>query len=344
MRIRLIALLLAICSYTAQAQSPDALTSVVGPAPNDRAISPGSGIEVQATTDASNASIKVSSVATGRFFTTWQGVASAPLSKTENQTNVAAAQGFPDSFVFTAKYSGYNLAAALSAPDLTSASAKETIDQVCADVKAKAKGMSDDDLKKLKCSEDSMDLGVVGKYAPQDLSRAQALFFDPSKPDTMWGATGTVGYRSFQYLQTSGGKLKANRTPVGGSLFLGIIPPHTLTLFTGGAEYRRKYKESDSGAICPPASVQCKTGPVGAPTRNDQKLAYFEVRRLMSNHAVSLKTAYDFASHHWSGDLPIYLIKTPTGALAGGVRASWEQTKGAQFGVFVSSAFSLFPF
>ena len=56
-----------------------------------------------------------------------------------------------------------------------------------------------------------------------------------------------------------------------------------------------------------------------------------------------LKLAYDFEADHWSGDLPIYLVRTASGALAGGIRAGFEEDKDWQFGVFVSSSFSLFP-
>jgi hypothetical protein len=341
------ATLLTICACAAMAQSPNMLTSVVGPATADRAVSPGSGIDVQASTDDSTASIKLSSKPTGPHFRTWQAVASAPLSEGGSPTDIVTAQGFPDAFTLTAKLSNYNLAALSSPP--TSQTAKDTIAAICADVMlaAKAKNLSDDDLKKLTCSSgEDIDLGEVGKFVPQDQGRAEALLFDVTKPDTMWGATATAGYRSFDYLQNTGDAGKASRTPLGASVFFGIIPPGTLTLFTAGAEYRRKYKEADSGAICPPSaatSTQCKTGPVGAPTRTDQKIAYLETRRLMGTHAVSLRTGFDFASHHWSADLPVYLIATDNGALAGGVRASWEQTKKVQLGVFVS-AFSLFPF
>jgi hypothetical protein len=345
MKTALTTILFAILPCVAMAQNPNMLNNVAGPATADRAVSPGSGIDVQASTDDSNASIKISSKPTGPQFRTWQAVASAPLSKGGSPTDIVTAQGFPDSFTLTAKLSNYKLAA-LSPKAADTQTAKDTIAAICADVMlaAKAKNLADDTIKKLTCATgEDFDLGEVGTYAPQDQSRAEALLFDPTKSDTMWGATATAGYRSFDYLQTTGDQVTVSRTPLGASVFFGIIPPRTLTLFTAGLEYRRKYKEADSGAVCPPSTTQCKTGAVGAPTRTNQKLAYLETRRLMGSSAASLKTGYDFASHHWSADLPVYLIATDKGALAGGVRASWEQTKKWQFGVFVS-AFSLFPF
>ena len=52
----------------------------------------------------------------------------------------------------------------------------------------------------------------------------------------------------------------------------------SLTLFTAGLEYRRKYKEADSGAVCPPSTTQCKTGAVGAPTRTELDAAVLSKR------------------------------------------------------------------
>ncbi len=90
--------------------------------------------------------------------------------------------------------------------------------------------------------------------------------------------------------------------------------------------------------------MQCKTGPIGGPKKEQQKLVFAEVRRLIFNRAVSLKVAYDFDANKPSADLPVYLVRTASGALSGGIRAGWEKDKELQFGVFVSGSFSLFPF
>jgi hypothetical protein len=338
-------ILLVMCACVASAQHPDMLTNIVGQATADRTVSPGSGIDLQASTGDSTASIKISSQPMGPNFRTWQAVASAPLSKGGGPTDITTAQAFPDAFTLTARLTEYKLAALSSAP--TSQNAKDAIAAICADVMlgAKAKNLPDDVLKKLTCSTgEDFELNEVHTYAPRDYAHAEALLFDVTQPDLMWGATATAGYRSFDYIGSTGDKAKASRTPLGTSVFFGIIPADTLTLFTIGGEYRRKYKEADNGAICPPGATRCNTGPIGPPTRKDQKIAYVETRRLIANRAVSLKAGYDFSSHHWSVDLPVYLVSTEKGALAGGVRASWEQTNKPQLGLFVSSTFSLFPF
>jgi len=89
-------------------------------------------------------------------------------------------------------------------------------------------------------------------------------------------------------------------------------------------------------------SLQNRSG--GAPSPDQQQLLFAEVRALFGGHAVSLKAAYDFKKGTLSGDLPIYLVKSPSGAMSGGIRVSWEEKKDVQYGVFVSSSFSLFPF
>jgi hypothetical protein len=339
MRKLLIPLLL--CTTVAVlAQEPAGLNGLVGPATADRAINAGSGVELQASTDNTTATIKASRTASGpgTTFSTWQALASAPLSKGGDSTAIATAQGFPDSFSLTGKYVGYAIPATTLDPN------NPAIKETCAVMRAgaKAKGLSDDDVKKLECDE-----GNMAKYAPQEFDRFDALFWDTTKADVMWGGSATIGYRQFQYLQTTADKAKATKNPWGLSAFFGVIPPRVSMLVTGGIDYRKKYKEADAGTLCPPAgttTTQCKTGAIGPPQKNDQKLAYIELRRLFKGHAASLKTGYDAASHHWSADLPIYLIASPTGALTGGIRASWEQTKDFQFGVFVGSSFSLFPF
>ena len=79
------------------------------------------------------------------------------------------------------------------------------------------------------------------------------------------------GHRIFEYLnEVDLTKSKTTKTPWGASAFLAAIPPvRHPTLVTVGFEYRDKYKDADSGTLCPSpgdnAVTRCKVGPVGAP-------------------------------------------------------------------------------
>jgi hypothetical protein len=267
-------------------------------------------------------------------------MASAPLSKGSDSTAIAAASGFPNAFALTGKYVGYKFTD--KTPDPNGKEIKEICDAMRAG--ARAKGLAEAEVQKLDCES-----GNIHQYAPQFLDRFDALFFDLAKWQFMWGGSGTVGHRIFEYLNESDlTKSKTTKTPWGASAFFAAIPPKLPMLITAGFEYRDKHKDADSGTLCPTqgegAVVRCKTGSVGAPSPDQQQLLFTEVRTLFGASAVSLKAAYDFKQDRLSGDLPIYLVKSPSGALSGGVRVSWEEKKDVQYGVFVSSAFSLFPF
>jgi len=328
-----------------QQPEPAGLSALIGHAPSDRAINPGSAFDITASSDDSTATIKASlkqfPADAHNIVTTLQAVASAPLSKSDNSTAIATAQGFPDSFSMTAKYVGYQIPLKSRDQIVNGYPTLKTLFCDRAVANAVAQGKTQKEADDLNC-----DSGTIATYLPEELDRFDAFFWDTTQRDLMWGASTTLGYRQFNYLQTDATKTMASRTPWGASAFFGIIPRNSTTLLTGGLDYRRKYKDSDTGTICPATTgmtVQCKTGSIGAPKQNDQKLAYIEIRRLFKTTAASLKAGYDAATHHWSTDVPIYVITTPNGTLGGGIRASWEQTKHWQFGVFVSS-FSLFPF
>jgi hypothetical protein len=250
MRTLTIALLLAAYASSALAQTSDELTAaaqhvspagvpkLVGSAPSDRAIAPVSGVEVQATTDDTTASITASHEESGVQSRSWQVVASAPLTRGGGATDIAAAKGFPDAFTLTGKYGSYHLPVRK-----LDENAKKERNDICAQMRVAAvtQGVAEDDANKLVCGG-----GNVGKFAPQDLDRFETLFFDRTRRDTMWGATATAGYRHFDFVQTSGDKASTNHTPMGGSLFFGVIPANEDTLFTGTLEYRKKYKENDT--------------------------------------------------------------------------------------------------
>ena len=321
---------------------PNGLAQNVGESTADRSVDSGQpAFEISASSDTTNATIKAArTISTRNLFTALQLAASAPLNKASDSTVIAAAQGFPNAFSLTGKYTEYRLAGRPfdhTDPDWAF---------ICKKMReaAVAKGSTQQEADALDCES-----GNVHAFVPALLPRFEALFWDMSKAHWIWGGTGTVGHRNFEYLQTADQeKATASKTPWGASVFFAVIPPNTQTLLTVGFEYRDKYKDADAKTVCPApgdaTSVTCKTGPLGEPVEEKQRLASAEVRRLFAGRAASLKVAFDFEKDKWSADLPVYLVKSPAGALAGGIRFGWEEDKDPVVGVFVGGNFSLFPF
>lgn len=191
------------------------------------------------------------------------------------------------------------------------------------------------------------DTGAVTKVAPELLPKFNDLFWDRSATHWFWGTSGTIGRRTFDYLQADLSDGSTSKTPWGASVFGAALPGGMSTLFTAGFEHRDKYKDADEQTLCPQDStatqLKCKTGPLGGPVDVTEELAFVEMRRFVGSRAMSLKIAYDFEADNLSLDVPIYIIPTGDSGLAGGVRVGWAENEGAQLSVFVTSAFKLFP-
>lgn len=191
------------------------------------------------------------------------------------------------------------------------------------------------------------DSDFIATNAPERLAEFDAFFWEPNRSHLFWGFSASVGRSEFKYLNADLSENSAAKTPWGASLFGAIVPPRMRTLITGGLEHRDKYKAADDQTICPQdaaaAQLTCKTGPLAGPADVTEELAFVEVRRKLGKRAASLKVAYDFESENFSADLPIYLIPSSDKGLAGGLRFGWTEKDGAQYGVFVSSTFTLTP-
>lgn len=305
-----------------------------------------SRFEINAATDDSNATVKIGrtrSVGPGlpghrSYFDTLTASATAPLAKGGGSTSLATNAGFPDAFTVTGKYSRLTVMRRIVDPaDPKLKSIREEMQ-----ANALAEGVSADDVKDLVC-----DSGNVATYAASRLDEFDALFWDDSKPTIIWGGSGTVGRRDFEFLQDDLNKQSQSKTPWGFSAFAAVIPPTTETLLTAGVAYRRQWKDADETTLCPAsgtsASITCKSGPGAAPIEATQKIAFAEWRHAFKKRAVSLKIEYDFENKLLAAGLPIYLLPSGDSGLGGGIRIDWVEAKGASFGVFVSKVFSLFP-
>jgi hypothetical protein len=316
-------------------------------APGDRAVDAAGKedeFEIEATTDNTNATIKATrTVSLGKFFKTAQFSASAPLNKSGGATDVATWTAFPNAFTAKAKLTVHW---ARGRTAMLSGAALDRAEELCKAMRvaAERQGKTATEAAALKCETGNMET-----FAPMAVrAEFEPLFWDASKAHLIFGGTATGGHSVFEYFQESDlAKKNATRTPWGASVFGAILPPSALTLFTAGFEYRSKYKAADAETRCPASSgsdpTKCKTGAFALPGKTTQKLLTAEMRRSIGTKAMSLKVGYDFESDEWSGDLPIYLVSSSSGALNGGIRAGYQDGKPWQFGVFVSSSFTLSP-
>jgi len=337
-----------------RAQQPTAktLVGIVGQSTADRAVDGGlSSIQVQASTDDSNAMVKAARTRsftdpddpTRALSTSWSLTASAPLSKGGDATALLSGDGFPDSFTLKTKYTRY-LLSGRRRPDFDNPDVVKKRDVICEELILGAikKGVSPEDAKGLEC-----DTGNVKKFIPERLEDHNALFWDDDRSHYLWGGSATVGHRQFKYLETDLTEKSTSKTPWGVSVFGATVPRGMDTLLTGGFEYRSKQKDADEKTLCPQTAgasqLECKTGPIGAPVDADEQLVYVEMRRLMLSRAMSLKVTYNFETEKLGLDLPVYVIPSSDSGLAGGIRVGWLETEGAQIGVFVTSSFKLFP-
>jgi len=322
--------------------------------------------QLQAATDDSTATVKTGWTISGksgaaRIFETFTLSASAPLTKGGSGTTLLGSDGFPNAFVLKGKYTHYSR----WAKQRTDAEEKE-LDALCADVESKTRaqaeadpdtvrlaqafGKTEDEAKAIgkklaesqpfTCASDTVT--AVAKDRRPEFDRLMGIGVGTHH---IWGVSASIGHSQFSYLQEDLTKGSASKVPWGTSVFLAALPRSMSTLFTVGFDYRYKYKDADAKTLCPQGTgtITCKSGPLGAPVKDNAESAYVELRRELRAHAFSLKVGYDFEKEQLSLDVPIYLVPNADASLSGGIRLGWVETQGAQIGVFVTSVFSIFP-
>lgn len=330
-------------------------------------------IEIKASTDDSNATLKTgrtfsrtSKSKAFRIFDAWTLSASAPLAKGGDATSILGNDGFPDAFSLKGKYTNYMVP---RRQDLTDEE-NDKFDALCDDIKAKVLADVKPDRKAIRLL---MELGkdeIEAKAIATRLANAEAeesfncdsatvtKVAKDRRPEfdaftgvgigwhRIWGASASLGHRRFEFINTDLSDGTASKKPWGLSIFIGALPRRTNMLFSLGFDYQNKDKDADAKTLCPTtgtgAQLECKSGPVGKPVEANTESAFFELRKEIGSRAMSLKIAYDFENERLSLDLPIYIIPSADSGLAGGIRVGWIETQGPQFGVFVTSTFSLF--
>ncbi|HEX4966548.1 MAG TPA: hypothetical protein VF173_37410 [Thermoanaerobaculia bacterium] len=331
----------------AKAQSGDDLNGILhltGKNTLDRAIGgPGDEAEINATTDGGNASVKISrSVSTPKNgnFNTLTLVASAPVDKSSNNTDLVNLGGFRNDFNFDLRYTWFKIGGELKNP-LASKETAAKIDNICNELSRVFKAQTGSE-EGLICDTDHVKTLLPSRYL-----EFKSLFFADDGWLVSAGIEPKVGYKKFSFLEAATlNKMSDSKQPLSIEAFFGGMPAHWNTLITGGFNYQQGFKDADSGTLCPPSSaggpVACKTGPIGKPVSDDAELLYIELRRRIGSVGASLKFTYDFKQDLTGVDLPISFVKDKDGNLTGGVRAGWTKTGHWQAGIFAGTAFKLF--
>jgi hypothetical protein len=335
----------ALCASPAKCQgSNDDLTGflhLMGKSTLDRGIvSPGDEAEINASTDSSNATVKISrSVSQSGNFNTFTLTASAPLDKNNDRTELANLDGLRNSFNLGLKYAWIKIGG--RANPTASKATSDKNDEICAEMVAAFQNQTH------RQETPDCDTNNVKTFLPARYLEFRSLFFANEGWMLSFGVEPKVGYKKFDFLDSATlDKISDRETPWSVEAFLGFTPPGWNTIITFGGNYQEGFKDADSGALCPSSgtgsTVKCKTGPVGPPKDDKAELLYAEFRRRLGPAGVSLKLTHDFKQDLTGVDLPIAFVKDKDGNLTGGIRVGWTKADHWQAGIFVGTAFSLF--
>jgi hypothetical protein len=315
----------------------------IGSSTLDRAVEgTGNAAEITASTDSSNATIKLShslSSPSDNSFSTFTLTASAPIDKGSDRTDLVTLDGLRNAFTLGTKFTWFKMSGRLN--PLNDPETAGLNDEICDEltrVYLMRTGSADDP---------TCDTNNVKEYLPGRYMEFRNLFIDPNGWLVSFGLEPKVGYKKFTFLDAvTLSKMSDSKEPWGIEAFVGFAPSRWQTLITVGANYQSGFKDADNGILCPPSSgsspVTCKTGPVGKPVSDDAELLYVELRHQLRLAGVSLKVTHDFKENLTGVDLPITFIKGQDGGLTGGIRVGWNNTSHWQAGIFVGKAFSLF--
>lgn len=173
--------------------------------------------------------------------------------------------------------------------------------------------------------------------------RFERLFFvEPTR--YVYGVSAKIGHETFKYMPVN--TLASGETterPWSVGLFGGVFPARTTNLYVGGSlDYQDTWKAANSRTVCPAegsAVLECVTGAYGAPVRRERLLGAVEARRRFGPVGAILKLSHDFRESTSAAELPLFLVNG--GGFSAGFRLGWDTEEDFDFGLFVSSEFSL---
>jgi hypothetical protein len=309
----------------------------IGPGTTDAILALTDAIEVNASEDGTNASIRVGTTLSrrGGAFHTLTLTAGAPVDKAEGSA-FSAFDPFANSVFIEGRYTFSQLLGRVK-----NASA---VYQFCESIAPQSAAT----LETVGCSDE-----YVRANAPDRFVEFQRLTY--RNPKVIFaGLSGRVGHDRYEFLEAAtGNKLDETRTPwsVGG--FLGISFLDWRNSFAVEYRHEKSFKAAPTAAVCPASAtgvVICLIGPVGQPKEQEQDIVTGEFRqRLGRNFAFSIKVSYELESEIFKLDVPLYFIDDDKLGLNAGVRGRYiedpdadDLNEGLFFGIFVSKSFSLF--
>jgi hypothetical protein len=321
--------------------------SVSGPLAVDNAI------QIQASSGASNVSVKVSSKRSeaANSFSVFSLTGQTPIGKGATDASLVTLDGLANGTTLELKYSDSHLVGALT----PGAAVLDVCDTKYKPLYLKIPGNSSDSFV---CDSATIKSLVSNKFLvanslalPQsDYDDFKRKFYNANAYVWSWGLATRGGYQDFTFYDAmSLGKNKKRHSLWSTSLFGAYLPLEKLSAFTATFTVESAYKDAKSSSLClqtPPATgtfLTCADGPIGEPSRTTTQILSLEWRRQITEKvAFSLQASRDFKNRISTIQLPLYFIGDAKSGLSGGLTLGWtSEDHKASLGVFVGQAFKL---
>lgn len=197
-------------------------------------------------------------------------------------------------------------------------------------------------------------------YNPAGFIAAHRSYF-PSRTMKFLGGKVTGNQTKFDYFdQVAFSEKKASRFGYEATVFGGLLFTNSPSSVTGSVTFSRDYEAKDPITICQtltPLQTRCITGPDGLPVESKAIIFSLEGRRAFSfgregkaRLAIAPEISFDAKNDAFSAAVPIYFFPDKEGALKGGIRFGYTNTKNAAgkrdvdfaAGLFFGVPFSIF--
>lgn len=304
-------------------------------------------IRIEATSENSTASLKASTKLDDGSGTTriLSLVASAPIAKGESAATLASAGRLKSGTTLGLSYTQSTLGGAR-------VPGEEPLN-LCKGYRTIYTSITGNKAENFVCDTATVkELAEKEKISWAQYRAFRSAFFGPDAAIRSWSVALSGGYRDAKYFEPATLKEKKERTKlVGVDVTYSYVPLEATQLFAATLGAATGYKDGKSTTAClsvPPAGstlLDCVTGSIGAPKKQDSRTLDLEWRRKISErHAFSFLVSRDFKEKVTSVGLPLYIVGNDKDGLSGGIRLDWNSDdKKTTVGVFVGKAFSVQP-
>lgn len=211
-------------------------------------------------------------------------------------------------------------------------------------VKAKRDSALATKLAGLDCENFNRDASVRGVALRRNMIAEHVASSEP----ILYELTFRLGRSVRKYLDSATYALKnLDRTDWSGGVNLGTYVTSLgglhATLLTGGVRYQVEDKDKDPAQICTPTAIagalQCRTAPLGAPSRGSGTIASIGLRSfLIARWGVAPLAEYRPSDRVLTLELPIWFAPDKNGALIGGITPAYSSKNGrCDFKLFVGT-------